>query len=62
VIDGDVGGWFFTGKANLLNNPGKFMTDMKEYDKENIPESTVKKVNAIITSEDFTMEKVKSAS
>lgn len=62
MIDGDVGGWFFTGKANLLNNPGKFMTDMKEYDKENIPESTVKKVNAIITSEDFTMEKVKSAS
>lgn len=38
------------------------MADMKEYDKENIPESTVKKVNAIITSEDFTMEKVKSAS
>jgi len=38
------------------------MQDMKDYDKEHIPESTVKKVNAIITSEDFTMEKVKSAS
>jgi dynein heavy chain len=61
-IEGDTGGFFFTGKANLLNNPGKFMADMKDYDKEHIPESTVKKVNAIITSEDFTMEKVKSAS
>lgn len=38
------------------------MQDMKDYDKENIKEGTVKKVNAIITSEDFTMEKVKSAS
>jgi len=38
------------------------MADMKEYDKEHIPEKTVKAVNAIITSEDFTMEKVKSAS
>lgn len=62
VIDGDTGGYFFTGKANLLNNPGKFMKDMQDYDKENIPEATVKRVNAIITSEDFTMEKVKSAS
>jgi len=61
-IEGDTGGYFFTGKANLLNNPGKFMADMKEYDKEHIPEKTVKAVNAIITSEDFTMEKVKSAS
>jgi dynein heavy chain len=38
------------------------MKDMKEFDKENIKESTVKNVNAIITSDDFTMEKVKSAS
>jgi hypothetical protein len=61
----DSGLWdvfFFTGKANLLNNPGKFMQDMKDFDKENIKEGTVKKVNAIIESEDFTMEKVKSAS
>lgn len=61
-IEGDTGGYFLTGKQNLLNNPGKFMADMKEFDKENIKEGTVKKVNAIITSEDFTMEKVKSAS
>lgn len=35
---------------------------MVEYDKENIPESTVKKVNAVLNSEDFTYEKVKGAS
>lgn len=35
---------------------------MVDFDKENIPESTVKRVNAILDSEDFTLEKVKSAS
>lgn len=35
---------------------------MKEYDKEAIPESVVGRVNKILVSEDFTMEKVKSAS
>jgi hypothetical protein len=38
------------------------MKSMQDYDKENIPESTVKRVGAILSSEDFTMEKVKSAS
>jgi hypothetical protein len=38
------------------------MKSMQDYDKENITEGTVKRVNAIINSEDFTMEKVKSAS
>ena len=35
---------------------------MIDFDKENIPEATVKRVNAILLSEDFTLEKVKSAS
>lgn len=35
---------------------------MKEYDKEAIPESVVGRVNKILVSDDFTMEKVKSAS
>lgn len=38
------------------------MQKMVDFDKENIPESTVKRVNAILQSEDFTLEKVKSAS
>ena len=35
---------------------------MKGYDKENIPESTVKRVNAILAGEDFTLETAKGAS
>jgi len=38
------------------------MKSMQDYDKENITENTVKRVGAILTSDDFTMEKVKSAS
>ena len=61
-VEGDDGGFFECARTGLLNNPGKFMQDMKEYDKENISEKTVTRVNAIINSENFTMEKVKSAS
>lgn len=35
---------------------------MIDYDKENISEATVKRVNAILNSEDFTLEKVRNAS
>jgi len=35
---------------------------MIDFDKENIPEGTVKRVNAILNSEDFTLDKVKAAS
>jgi len=61
-IEGDTAGYFATAKADLLSNPTAFVNMMKEYDKERIPEAIVKRVNAILESEDFTMEKVKSAS
>lgn len=35
---------------------------MIDFDKENIPESTVKRVNTILNSDEFTLEKVKAAS
>jgi len=35
---------------------------MKGYDKENISESVVKRVNVILAGEDFTLEKAKGAS
>ena len=38
------------------------MQKMIDYNKENISEATVKKVNAILNSDDFTIEKVRSAS
>ena len=61
-VEGDTGGYFETARTNLLSAPGQFMKSMQDYDKENITENTVKRVGAIISSEDFTMEKVKSAS
>ena len=61
-VDGDTNGYFDLSRQFLLNNPGQFMQKMVDFDKENIPESTVKRVNAILEAEDFTLEKVKSAS
>ena len=61
-VEGDTNGFFDMSRLNLLNNPGAFMQRMIDYDKENIPEDTVKKVNKILNSEEFTLEKVRSAS
>jgi dynein heavy chain len=49
-------------KQSILANPRILLDNMKGYDKENIPESTVKRVNAILAGEDFTLEKAKGAS
>jgi len=61
-VEGDTNGYFDLARSNLLNNPGQFMQKMIDFDKENIPEATVKRVNAILNSEDFSIEKVKNAS
>lgn len=45
-----------------MNNAAQFLKSMQDYDKENIPDNTVKKVNEILKSEDFGIDKVKSAS
>ena len=45
-----------------MNAPAKFMEAMADYDKENIPESTVKKVNVILNNPEITVDKVKGAS
>jgi len=49
-------------KQSILANPRKLLDDMKGYEKENIPEATVKRVNAILAGDDFTLEKAKGAS
>lgn len=61
-VDGDTQGYFETARVQLLSNPGQFLKSMQEYDKENIDEKVVKRVGAIIDSDDFTPEKVASAS
>jgi len=45
-----------------LNNPGAFMQKMIDFKKDAIPESTVKKVMAVMNSDEFTLERVKAAS
>lgn len=47
-VDGDTNGYFDLARSNLLNNPGQFMQKMIDFDKENMSESTVKRVNAIL--------------
>lgn len=49
-------------RIHLLSNPAQFMQKMIDFQKDKIAESTVKRVNAILLSDDFTLEKVKSAS
>ena len=61
-INNDEKGYFYTAKSQLLNNPGKFIKDMREYDKEHMEEKMVRRVNAILESDDFTIEKVRRAS
>jgi len=60
-IPNDNAGYFDCARENLLKEPKKFMQALKDYDRENIPESTVKRTNAILKTDDFTYEKVKQA-
>jgi len=62
VAEGDPEGYFEMARTELLNKPRNFLQMMRNYDKDNIPESTVNSARRIINREDFTMEKVKSAS
>jgi dynein heavy chain len=61
-VEGDEKGFFETARAQLLNNPGNFLKSMQEYDKEHMEEKMVKRVGAILESDDFTIEKVQKAS
>lgn len=61
-VDGDTNGYFDLARSTLLSNTQSFLNQMITYNKDAIPESTVKRVNAILNTEDFTLEKVKNAS
>jgi len=61
-VQNDPQGYFNLAILSFLNNPQKFMDSMADYDKENIPEATVKKVNAILNLPEMNIEAVKSAS
>ena len=59
----DPEGWFALAKLNLLNAPKQFLQNMIEYDKDNIPDELVQKVDKILqTEESLTDERITSAS
>lgn len=57
----DPGGYFETAKAQLLNEPKKFLDRLKSYDREHIPDRVIKKVRPILEGEDFTIAKAEKA-
>jgi dynein heavy chain len=61
-LPNDDNGYFAAGKKELLSEPAKFLTSMKNYDKENIPDKTVTSVNKIFASGRFTLEAATNAS
>ena len=48
-----VANWHKTA-ASILSNPAKFLTDLMDYDKDNIPEAVIKKITPLIENESFT--------
>lgn len=50
-IESDPDGYFEQAKAQLLSNPKKFLTDLIEYDKDNIPDALVARVKPMMDIE-----------
>ena len=61
-VNNDTTGFFHCAKQNFLSNPNKFLQDMINYNKDNIPESVVKKVNPILQDPSFDLQSIKNSS
>jgi len=61
-FENDPNGFFELARLQLLSNPNAFLKSMMVYDKENIPEAVVRKVNGIVNAPDFSLDKIKQAS
>ena len=57
-----VDDFFGTAKKDLLSKGAKLIDDMKGYDKDNIPDSVIKKLQPLVDNPEFTPEMVKKAS
>lgn len=58
---GKVDDYWDVGKA-LLNDPNKFLKSLFDFDKENIPESVIKKISPYIENESFTPDVIAKVS
>lgn len=61
-VNNDTTGFFHCAKQNFLSNPNKFLQDMINYNKDNIPESVVRKVNPILQDPNFDIQSIKNSS
>jgi dynein heavy chain len=57
-----VNDYFAPAKQQLLNDPKALLNNMKKFDKDNIPETLIKKINPYIENPEFTPELVAQAS
>jgi hypothetical protein len=53
---------YWEPSKKLLNNPTEFLESLLKYDKENIPDSVIKKIEPYIHMEDFTPEAISKVS
>ncbi len=58
----DPEGWFDLAKQKLLAEPKKFLNDMINYDKDNIPDTLIAKVKPMMEREELSEKKVANAS
>lgn len=58
----DTNGFFELSRLTLLSNPNQFLKDMIAYDRENIDEKVVRKVNTMLSSPNFSMTDIAAAS
>ena len=62
-VDGKkVENYHKASKGGLINDPKKFITMLKDYDKDNIPDKTIKKVAPFMEGDEFLPEKIRFAS
>jgi dynein heavy chain len=58
----DPDGWWELAKKELLSNPKAFLTDLINYDKDNIPAAIIEKVRPIMELEVMSEARIKSSS
>jgi dynein heavy chain len=57
-----INDYFLPAKQQLLNDPKALLNNMKKFDKDNMPESLIKKINPYIENPEFTPALVAQAS
>jgi len=58
----DPRGWFELAKKELLNNPNNFLKEMIGYDKDNMCDNMITRVEPMLEREEISEDKVNSTS